>query len=140
MTKDVNPSESWKKKTHKTTISLAFWTTGWVSTMAVAVFGPQFLWPGNTGATLAAVIINLVLGIGMIRSNVIHLNTLDELMQKIQLQSMGIALGVGVVGGLTYSTLDITNLIPMDAEIGFLVMLISVTYLVSIVINTKRFK
>jgi hypothetical protein len=61
-------------------------------------------------------------------------------MQKIQLQSMGIALGVGVVGGLTYSTLDITNLIAMDAEIGFLVMLISITYLAAIFINHKRFQ
>jgi hypothetical protein len=140
MTQEINPSESWKKKTSKTTMNLAVWTFGWVSTMALAVFGPEFLWPGNTGATLAAVIVNLVLGIGMIRSNVIHLNTLDELMQKIQLQSMGIALGVGVVGGLTYSTLDITNLIAMDAEIGFLVMLISITYLAAIFINHKRFQ
>lgn len=140
MTNKIEQSNSWKSKTHKTTLNLAVWTFGWVMTMALAVFGPLFLWEGNTGATLAAVIINLILGIGMIRANMLHLNSLDELMRKIQLQAMGIALGVGIVGGLTYSVLDITNLIASNAEIGFLVMLISVTYLIAVAVNTKRFK
>ena len=53
---------------------------------------------------------------------------------------MGIALGVGVVGGLSYSLLDQSNVITQDAEIGFLVMLISLTYMIGTLIGQKRYK
>ena len=53
---------------------------------------------------------------------------------------MGLALGVGVVGGLSYSLLDTTNVISHNAEISFLVILISLTYLISVLIGLKRYK
>jgi hypothetical protein len=53
---------------------------------------------------------------------------------------MGIALGVGLVGGMAYSTMDVTDVIPGDAEISFLVILISLTYLVSVVVGVRKFK
>ena len=52
---------------------------------------------------------------------------------------MALALGVGVVGGLSYSLLDTTNLIAQDAEISYLVILIALTYLASVVIGQKRY-
>jgi hypothetical protein len=36
--------------------------------------------------------------------------------------------------------LDITNVIPFDAEIGHLVMLISLTYVIAIVAGSTRYK
>ena len=53
---------------------------------------------------------------------------------------MGIALGVGIVGGLSYSLLDTTNLITQDAEISFLIILIALTYMAGIIIGQKRYK
>lgn len=129
-----------KSQIFQQTVSLAFWTAGWVITMAAAVFGPVYLWESTMWLTILVVIINLGFGIGMILANIRHLNTLDELMRKIHLQAMALALGVGVVGGLTYSVMDITNVISSDAEIGFLVMMISVTYLLSLFINMRRYK
>lgn len=105
--------------------------------MAVATFGPKFIWDENVALT---VLINAFLGLGMILINVKHINSLDELQKKIQLEAMGIALGVGVVGGISYSVLDITNLITQDAEISFLVILISLTYMIGILIGQKRYK
>lgn len=122
------------------TITLAFLTGGYVISMALAVFGPTFLWGSVMWLTVLAIVINLGFGIGMILANIRHLNALDELMQKIHLQAMGIALGAGVVGGLTYSVMDITNIIASDAEISYLVMLISVSYLLSLVIIKKRYQ
>ena len=129
-----------KSQIFQQTVSLAFWTAGWVITMAAAVFGPVYLWESTMWLTILVVIINLGFGIGMIFANIRHLNTLDELMRKIHLQAMALALGVGVVGGLTYSVMDVTNIISSDAEIGFLVMMISVTYLLSLFINMRRYK
>ena len=76
----------------------------------------------------------------MIFANIRHLNGLDDLQKKIQLEGMAIALGVGIVGGLSYSLLDTTNLISQDAEISFLVILIALTYLFSVFIGQKRYR
>jgi hypothetical protein len=78
-------------------------------------------------------------GLGMILSNKNYLLKLDELMQRIQLEAMGVTLGIGVVAGLSYSLLDTTNLIAADAEIGFLVLLMGVVYLSSIAISQRRY-
>ena len=113
-----------KKKRLK---QLAFWTMLWTLTMAVASFGPKFLWDGNTLLTILAILVNLAIGVGMILMNRKLIMEGDELEKKIQLESMGLTLGLAVVVGLSYSLLDSTNLISMDAEIGFLVIFIGLT-------------
>ena len=124
----------------KVTINLAIWTMLWVSSLALATFGPKFIWDENVTLTIIAVVLNALFGLGMILINIKHINSLDELQKKIQLDAMGVALGVGVVGGISYSVLDITNLISQDAEISFLVILISLTYMIGILIGQKRYK
>ena len=123
----------------RATKKLALWTFLWTGSLAVATFGPKFLWSENVLVSVIAIIINTVLGAGMIWANIKHLSALDELQKKIQMDAMGIALGVGIVGGLSYSVMDIANVISNDAEIGFLVMLISVSYMVALLIGKKRY-
>ena len=134
--KEVTFNEKIKKSTKK----LALWSMLWVASMAVATFGPKFIWDENVTLTIVAVIINAAFGVGMILMNIKHINGLDDLQKKIQLDAMGIALGAGIVGGLSYSLLDITNIISQDAEISFLVMFISITYLIAMVVGQKRYK
>ena len=133
-------TKTWMSIRKKNTTRLAFWTATWVITLAIATFGFKFIWEENTTVSLFAFIINISAGIGMIMANIKYIKSLDEMQQKIQLEAMGIALGIGVVGGLSYSLLDITNLIMMDAEISFLVMLIGVSYLVAIIIGHFRYQ
>ena len=132
--------DTWNTQIKKNTKKLAIWTMLWTSSMALATFGPKFIWDENVALTVLAVIINALFGVGMILMNIKHINSLDDLQKKIQLDAMGIALGVGVVGGLSYSILDTTNLITTDAEISFLVILISVTYMIGLLIGQKRYK
>lgn len=120
-------------------VRLMVWSGLYVLSMAVATFGPTYIWEGNVPLTLAGILLNLLIGLGMILSNRKHLLRMDELMQKIQLEAMGVALGIGVVAGLSYSLLDITNLIHVDAEIAFLVMLMGVVYLITLFVNYKRY-
>ena len=131
---------TWSTQNKKSTKKLAIWSMLWTFSMAVATFGPIFIWEENVVFTIIAVVINALLGIGMILINIKHINSLDDLQKKIQLDAMGIALGAGVVGGLSYTLLDITNLITNDAEIAFLVIFISLTYLVALLIGQKRYK
>lgn len=131
--------ESRATRTRQNTVRLAWWTLAWLVTMALAVFGPKFLWNSSLPLTVSAIALNLAAGIGMIVANIRHLKGLDELQQKIQLEAMGLALGVAVVVGLAYSSLDITNVIPFDAEISNLVILVALTYLVGVLVGHRRY-
>ncbi len=133
-------TQDWKTQQKHNTKNLAFWTLAWTLSMALATFGPRFIWGNDNTLTLIGIILNAFLGAGMILANIRYLNGLDDLQKKIQLEGMGIALGVGIVGGLSYSLLDTTNLISQDAEISFLVILIGLTYLFSVLIGQKRYK
>jgi uncharacterized membrane protein len=127
------------KQMKKATKNLALWTLFWLVSLALATFGPKFIWQENTTWSIIAVVINASFGAGLILAHIKHLSALDELQKKVQLDAMGIALGVGIVGGLSYSVMDISNIISGDAEIGFLVMLISISYMVALAVGKKRY-
>lgn len=119
---------------------LAIWSWTWVATCAVATFGPKFIWDEHTFLTVFAILVNLANGILMIRANRDLFNQFDELEKKVHLEAMALTLGLTVVVGITYSLLDQTNTIPFDADFGFLVMFIGITYLVTLMVNLQRFK
>ena len=121
----------------KNTKELRLWTLSWTLSMAIATFGPQFLWNEESVGTLLAIIVNLILGIRMILANRKFINSGDELQKKIHLESLGLTLGLAVIVGLSYSLLDQKNLISGDAEISVLVLFIGITYLVTMTIKTE---
>lgn len=133
-------SSDWSNRTKKSTTRLATWTILWVLTVAIPAFGPKLFWGENDLVNLLAILLNIGVGIGMILANIQHIKVQDEMMQKVQLEAMGISLGVAIVGGIAYSMLDATNVIPFDAEIGGLVGLIGLTYLIALFINMRRYK
>jgi len=120
-------------------LNLAGWTWSWVATLALATFGPRFIWDDHQLLTILFVGLNFANGVAMIIANRSFFNSLDELQRKIQLEALGITLGLAVIFGITYSLLDTTNLIANDAEIGLLVGIIGVTYMVSLLIIRKRY-
>lgn len=127
------------KQLKKATINLALWSLLWLMSLALATFGPKFIWQQDTTWSIIAIAINMTIGSGLILAHIKHLAVLDELQKKIQLDAMAVALGVGIVGGLSYSVMDIANVISGDAEIAFLVMLIGITYIIAIVVGKKRY-
>lgn len=120
-------------------LNLAGWTWSWVATLALATFGPQFIWDDHQLLSILFVGLNFANGIAMVIANRHFFNSLDELQRKIQLEALGITLGLTVIIGITYSLLDTTNLIGVDAEIGFLVGIIGIVYMVSTLIIRKRY-
>ncbi len=128
-----------KEERRKRTIQLAIWTWTWVGTLAIATFGPKFLWDGNKTLSGIAIGVNLLNGILMILANRKLFNHYDELERKIHLESLGFTLGISVVAGLSYSLLHQTNLINSNAEIGLLVGFIGVTYMIALLVNRKRY-
>lgn len=128
-----------KKGGRKNLTQLAAWTWSWVATLAIATFGPEFIWDDHTTLTVLAVAVNFANGILMIIANRSFFNNLDELERKIHVESLALTLGLAVVVGLSYSLLDTTNLIPFDAEISNLVMFIGVAYIIILSVNTRRY-
>lgn len=120
--------------------SLSIWTTLWVLSTALAAFGPKFIWNSNDTISAFAIALNLLIGVGMIFANIHHLQSLDEMLQRIQLEAMGITLGITLVTGISYSMLDTVNLIAQDAEISFLIILMGLTYLATVGIGYKRYQ
>ncbi len=133
-------SSDWAANTVRNTRLLAYWTGAWVLTMALANFGPRLIWQFNGTLTAIAILINLAIGFGMILANKRHLKGLDEMQQKVQLEAMALSLGVGLVVGLSYSNLDITNLITFDAEISHLVIVMGLTYLIGVITGLRKYR
>lgn len=139
MTATQTNAGGWAETQRQNTRVLAIWTAAWVATVALATFGHKFLWDGNKTISLLVLLVQVAVGAGMILSNKRLLLGLDELQQRIQLEAMGITLGVALVAGIAYSALDATNIIPVDAEIGLLVGLMGITYLAAVITRSRRF-
>ena len=76
----------------------------------------------------------------MILINRKHLNSQDPLQRKITMDAMAITLGITLILGISYSMLDITNLITFNAEISHLVFIMGITYLIAMLIGNARYK
>ncbi len=133
-------SNTRKVQNKRNTIRLALWTLGWTATVALVTFGPRFLWEENATMTIMALVVNVLVGFGMIMANIKTLRSMDELEQRIHLEAMGITLGVTLVVGIAYSMMDTTNLIQSDAEISILVVVMAITYMAAIIIGRLRFR
>lgn len=140
MTDSKTAGGGWKTNVKKQTVKLAYWTSAWLLSMALANFGPTFFWQSNRLITLAAIGLNLLIGLGMIVANKDHLRSLDEMQQRIYLEAMGLTLGVGLVAGLAYSNLDVTNIIASDAEISHVVILMGLTYLAAVFVGNRKYR
>ncbi|OFI32169.1 hypothetical protein [Alteromonas lipolytica] len=119
---------------------LAGFTLAWLLSLALIYFGHRFVWDGDKLITGVMGAINLLLGAGMMWANKIMLNGLDELEQKIQLEAMGLSLGVGLVGGFAYSALAKTGVLPFAAEISHLAVLMALTYLAGTYRGVKKYQ
>tara|TARA_R110001592_G_scaffold307299_2_gene580934 strand:- start:469311 stop:469721 length:411 start_codon:yes stop_codon:yes gene_type:complete len=134
-----NMESSKKEKTPKATVRLAIWTLAWVLSLALSNFGPHFLWESKLLSTVF-IGFNFLIGFGMIWANIKHINSLDELQRKINVDAIAFSLGVAIVAGLAYSTLDTANVISGDAEISVLVVIISVSQMIALVVGKMRYK
>ncbi|MCF7518608.1 MULTISPECIES: hypothetical protein [unclassified Pseudoalteromonas] len=129
---------TFKQRNKQNTLNLAKWTVAWLLTLAIASFGPHFLWQDQTVITVAAIVINILVGVMMILANKRQLQGMDELQQRVQLNAMGITLGASLVFGLAYSLLQSSGLVHFNEDISHLVLFMGVTYLVCILVMNKQ--
>ena len=107
---------------------------------AGATFGPELLWGYGTLITSIGIAIQLALGFGMIWAFKGVLLAMDELQRLIQLEAISLALGVGVVVGVSYELLEDVKLITFEPEISHLIMLIGLTYLFGLFLGNRHYR
>ncbi|MCW3172873.1 hypothetical protein [Shewanella subflava] len=140
MTSPESSNTNWKQRNNLNTKRLAKWTAAWVLSLALATFGDKFIWQQSELITAIAIGINFLIGIVMIMVNKQHLTDLDELQQKIQLNAMALSLGIGLIVGISYSTLDTTGLISSHAEISHLIIVMALTYMIGIIFGNRQYQ
>ena len=134
------PESGYQSRVRTNVIRLFFWNAAWGAATALMAFGPKFLWNKALVFTLLAVDLDVAVGVGMILANKNYLAELDELQRKVQLNAMGITLGVGLIAGVPFSVMEYYHVIPFHADIGYLLILMSVTFAVSNLFGTRRYR
>jgi hypothetical protein len=121
-------------------IRLFYWNGAWGAATALMALGPRFLWNEALAFTLLAIGLDVAVGVGMILANKRYIAELDELQRKVQLNSMGITLGVALIAGVPLSVMDAYHVIPFHADIAYLLILMSLTFAVSNLYGTWRYR
>jgi hypothetical protein len=134
------PENGYQSRVRTNVIRLFRWNAAWGAATALMAFGPKFLWNKALVFTLLAVGLDVAVGVGMILANKNYLAELDELQRKVQLNAMGITLGVGLIAGVPFSVLDSYHVIPFHADIAYLLILMSLTFVVSNLYGTWRYR
>ena len=134
------PESGYESRTRTNVIRLFCWNGAWGAATALMAFGPKFLWNKALVLTLLAVGLDVAMGVGMILANKKYITELDELQRKVQLNSMGITLGVALTAGVPLSVMDAYHVIPFHADIAYLLILMSLTFAVSNLYGTRRYR
>jgi thiosulfate reductase cytochrome b subunit len=115
------------------------WTLAWVVSLAFLTGAENTLW-NDLIYTKIGLLINLVIGIGMIVAHKNLFKTYDELQKKIQFEAMAITLGLAVVVGLTYEVSFDFGVIDKEPEFEYLMLFICFSYVASTIISAIRYK
>ncbi len=124
----------------RSTIRLACWGGAWLAATALMKFGPKFLWNQASVFTLLAVGLNVAVGVGMVLATKKYVMELDELQQKVYLNALGTTAGVALIAGVPLSVMGIYHLISFHPEIWDLLLLMGVTFIVTFVYGTWRYR
>ena len=134
------PENGYQSRVRTSTIRLFYWNGVWGMATALMAFGPKFLWNKALVFTLLAVGLDVAVGVGMILANKKYIAELDELQRRVQLNSMGVTLGVALIAGVPLSVMDAYHMIPFHADIAYLLILMSLTFAVSNLYGTRRYR
>jgi len=134
------PESGYESRTRANVVRLFRWCGAWAGTCALSAFGPRFLWNKALVITLLAIGLNVCVGIGTIVAHKRYLEELDELQRKVHLNSLAITVGVAMLAGVPYSVMDSYHVIPLHADVSYLVVLMSLTYAASNLYGTRRYR
>ncbi len=135
-----NPENGYSSRIRTSTRRLCQWHGLWAAATLLMAFGPGFVWHRTLWLTLLAAALDVAMGVGMILATKAYVMGLDELQQKIFLNALGIAVGVGLIVGVPWTVMDAYRVIRFHANFGLLVVLQGLTFLASLLYGTWRYR
>jgi len=135
-----NHQTEWQINNNKRSRNLVVWTFIWVLSSALLAFGPKVIWDYNTTLSLIAVGVNLTTGGIMLTVNRTYLINLDELQRKIYLEAMALCLGVGLIVGLCYESLEDIKLISFEPQIAHLTFIMCFAFMLGLIKGHRKYK
>ena len=118
---------------------LLAWILAWVATMVLVDKAVLYQWHSSASLSLLGVAVNAALGLGMIWTFIRYLRQMDEMQRQIQLESLALAMGVGLVGSFTYSLLGTAGFIT-DGEVSDIILLMTGTYVAGTIFGQLRYR
>ena len=137
--KTILNSDQYDGRSIRDNLALVGWIFAWMATYTLADKAALHGWWSNHWITFAAFALNLLMGIGLIVIFMRMLRRMDDLQRKIQLDAMAMALGISMVGCISYSLLVTWGYI-VDEEVSDIFMLMCVSYSASILIGAVRYR
>ena len=139
MTKLSAKLGAYESRSVKDNLVLVMWIFVWMASLTVADKAALYDWWPKGWISIAAIALNIMLGFVMIRFFLKMLANQDELMRRIQLNALSIALGISLVGCAAYSLLVTWGYI-IDEEVSDIFVLMTVTYALSSLVLTIRYR
>ena len=135
----MQQSEKLNARMSRGTKQIFVWTLAWVVSNAFVVFGSKMLWNFDTELTLAAIFLNLILGIKMLLTFKQHLADMDEMQRKIHFNAMAISLGATMVLGSIMGMLKPTGLLEQSPSPSNVLFIMGISYMVAVLVNFRRY-
>jgi hypothetical protein len=139
MNEQTNQSYSEKEKSSNK--QLAIYTGIWLISTALLAFGPKLIWDFSVIFKIVAVLCNIIAGGYMITANIKHLKSLDELGQKIFLESAAITLGVLMVFGVCYELVFFSGMLfEATPRISHMYFVMGFTFILATYLGHRKYK
>ena len=118
---------------------IMLWIIVWMATFVAADKAQAYEWYSAGSLPLVAIAINAVIGLIVIVTYLRFLKELDEMQQKIQLNALALAMGIGLVGSVSYSLLVSAGLVAAP-DIAVVIGLLGAGYGAGLVIGRSRYQ
>ena len=123
----------------RATGGLAVWTVAWAASLALARFAPELWGDSRPAATWAAVVLNVLVGVGWIVAFTRFLHALDELQRKIMQDALAVTLGAAWVAGFGYVVAEAAGLVD-EVSVAVLPVFMGLVFVVAVAAGRIRYR
>ncbi len=136
--KAIKPDEA-PARSKKNHALIMLWIFVWMATFVAADKAEAYKWYTAGSLPLLAIAMNAVIGLIVIVTYMRFLKELDEMQQKIQLNALALAMGIGLVGSVSYSLLVSAGIVAAP-DIAVVIALLGGGYSAGLVIARTRYQ
>ena len=118
---------------------ILFWTFSWTLSWVLVSLGLKKDWLPDVIMGIGGTLICAVLGGCMMLAYGRYLREADELRRKIELESFALAVGVGLIGGVSFWILEKSGVIGEWKAFDITVLLICFTHGIAVFLGHRRY-